>query len=179
MSTFVVLLRGVNVSGKNKLPMADLRAATAAAGFENARSYIQSGNLVVDAKNSSAKQVASRINELISDEFGLDVPVIVRTPTQWRAVADSNPHLAEGVDSRQLAVAFLNRRTRAGDAGKLDTIKLGDDRYVLSGSEIYLDLVSGAGRTKLTNAAIEKKLGVIATSRNLRTIAKIDAMLES
>lgn len=176
MATFVALLRGINVSGKNKLPMAELRAATESAGFDNVRTYVQSGNLIVDAPGT-AKTVASRIHDLIEAEFGFDIPVIVRTAKQWSTIAESNPYTERGTEPGQWYVAFVDRRTRADDAKSLDTIKLGDDTYVLSGTEIYLDLVSGAGRTKLTNNSIEARLKTSVTTRNWRTVGKILELL--
>ncbi|MFK7817372.1 MAG: DUF1697 domain-containing protein [Planctomycetaceae bacterium] len=176
MATFVALLRGVNVSGKNKLPMADLRAAVESAGFSNVRIYLQSGNVVVDSKGS-AKSIGQQIHQLIDDNFSLDVSVLVRTARQWHQVAASNSYFEAGIDPKRLYVTFTGRKTKSSDKKRLDTIKLGEDRYSLHGSEIYLDLVSGAGRTKLTNNAIEKKLEVVATTRNWRTVQQILAML--
>lgn len=176
MATFVALLRGVNVSGKNKLPMADLRSAAESAGFENVRTYVQSGNLIVDS-TGTAKSIAERVRGLIESGFGLDVPVIVRTARQWAKIAETNPYAADGVEPKQLYVAFVDRKTKAADGKTLDTIKLGDDTYSLSGTEVFLNLVSGAGRTKLTNNAIENKLNTVATTRNWRTVHKILEML--
>lgn len=177
MSTFIALLRGINVSGKNKIPMADLRSHIVSAGFEDVRTYVQSGNLLVSCKGGSVARVRDEVHQVIESEFGFHIPVMVRTPKQWRSVVAGNPYLAEGIDTKRLYVAFLDRKSKPTDAAKLDTIKLGPDGYSLAGSEIYLDLPSGAGRTKLTNAAIEKKLGVVATTRNWRTVGQIDSML--
>ena len=176
MATYIALLRAVNVSGKNKLPMADLREAVAEAGFDNVRTYVQSGNVVVDAKGSTARKIEKAMHELIAASFGLDVPVVARTAKQWREVLKTK-HYAS-VDLKRRYVMFLDKKPAAAAVGRLAEIAAGEDSYVVDGTEIFLDLPTGAGKTKLTNKAIESKLGVAGTTRNWRSVTKISELLD-
>lgn len=175
MPQWVALLRAVNVSGRNTLKMADLREACGAAGFRDVRTYVQSGNLVLEGAQRSAAKVAGTIEQTLRDSFDLDVAVLVRSAAQWAAVIQDRPTFGSG-DVANLYVAFMNQTVSPSRAEALSEVR-GADAYAVAGSELYLDLVSGAARTKLTNAAIEKKLGVVSTSRNWRTVGRIQEML--
>ena len=172
MAALVALLRGVNVGGRAKVPMPELRSRLSDLGFEDVLTYVQSGN-VVFRTGGGAKQVAGRVERAIADAFGLDVTVLVRTPAQLRTIAKGNPFLAEEPDPQKLHVVFLSDRPSAAAAAALDPDRSPPDRFHLSGRELYLHLPNGAGRSKLTNDYLERRLGVRATARNWRTLLKL------
>jgi uncharacterized protein (DUF1697 family) len=172
VAKLVALLRGVNVGGKAKVPMPELRSLVSELGLEDVTTYIQSGN-VVFRTGASANDVAGRIERAIAAGFGLDVTVIVRTPAQLRAVAKGNPFLADESDPLKLHVVFLRERPPAGAGSRLDPERSPPDRFHLRGRELYLHLPNGAGRSKLTNDYLERRLGVRATARNWKTLLKL------
>jgi len=165
-STYVALLRGINVGGKNKLPMADLVRTFESAGCRNVRTYIQSGNVVFAAgPKLDERKLATRLR--------LKVPVVIRSSGEFRQVAARNPFLKDGVDPDSLHVAFLADAPDRSRAASLDPERSPGDAFVLRGREVYLHLPSGVARTKLTNAWLDSKLATTSTVRNWRTVLKL------
>jgi uncharacterized protein (DUF1697 family) len=169
----VALLRGINVGGRNKLRMADLRALLEDLGAEDVATYIQSGNAVFSASAKLAKTAAARLSERLSADFGLDVPVVLRTASDLRAVLDADPFAAEGVDEKSLHVAFLADRPSAARARTLEPDRSPPDRFALVGRELFLCCPNGLARTKLTSQWMDARLGTTATVRNRRTVRAI------
>ncbi len=169
----VALLRGINVGGKNKLPMKDLAAMFADAGCDDVRTYIQSGNVVFRARQALARRVSSVISQAIADRFGFEVPVITRTAAEMEKVVASNPFLRTGVDSAKLHVAFLAKRPTTANVAKLEPDRSPPDEFTVQGREIYLHRPGGMARTKLTNAYFDGKLGTTSTMRNWNTVLKL------
>ncbi len=165
MTTIVVLLRAVNVAGANRIKMVDLRAAFVASGYADAVTHIQTGNVIV---TTSDREVTTkeRVEALIREHLGLTVCAIVRTANEMRAVTTSNPFLDSTVDTKRLYVGFLDHEPSADAVATLQTMSFGDDEFAVVGREIYLHYANGAGTTKLSNAVIERKLGVVSTARN-------------
>lgn len=175
MPAFVALLRGVNVGG-NTLSMERLRAVCAELGATNARTYVQSGN-VVFAAPGSASRWAPALERKLAGESRLAVSVIVRTAAEMAKVFDDNPFLnGKGIDPARLHVTFLQQRPAKTAVKTLDSLNAGADRLKLVGKEIYLHCPNGYGRTKLSNDALEKVLGVRATTRNWNTVNKLYQM---
>jgi uncharacterized protein (DUF1697 family) len=168
--TFVALLRGINVGGKNKLPMAELSAMFTAAGCAGVRTYIQSGNVVFEAPAAVADGVPDRVSGAIADRFGYRIPVVLRTGAELSAVLRDNPFLARGADPERLHVAFLAGVPAPGRAEKLDPARSPPDELSLRGREIYLLCPNGMARTKITNAWLDNTLGTTSTVRNWRTV---------
>jgi uncharacterized protein (DUF1697 family) len=169
--TYVALLRGINVGGRRKLPMADLRALLDALGHEDVTTYVQSGNAVFRSGGGSAASVAAAIERRIESELGLDVAVMLRTAAQLRAVLDGDPF--PKAERKQVHVVFLEEKPGAAAAKRLDPDRSPGDEASLHGRELYLRLGNGAGRTKLTLDWIEKQLGVRGTGRNWNTVTKL------
>jgi uncharacterized protein (DUF1697 family) len=168
----VVLLRGVNVGGHNKVPMADLRKLLSERGHQEVRSYVQSGNVVLRSPATSP-EVAAAVRELLAKEFGLDIVVIVRGGLELAEVAAHNPFLRPDADpARQLHVAFLERSPDPGRAAGLDPHRAPPDELHLRGREIYLWCPDGLGRSKVFNG-LERLLGTPATVRNWRTVGEL------
>ncbi len=176
MSIYVALLRGINVSGQRKVPMARLRALCEGLGYTEVTTYLQSGNVVFQAPRRPTTVLASAIEERIAAELGFDVPVLVRTKEALHAVATTNPLLDGGVDAASLHVVFLEGRPSPTALAALDALAaepFAPDRFVASGSEIYLSCPNGYGRTKLTNAFFERRLDTHATTRNWKTVTNL------
>ncbi len=172
MITWIALLRGINVSGQRKVPMADLRALHERLGHRDVATYIQSGNVVFDAETDAATLTAA-LEGAIAETFGFDVPVVVRTIDEVRAVASANPYPGGGADPKQVATAFLAAGPAPDRIDGFDPDAHAPDVCVLSGREVHLHCPSGFGRTKLTTTYLERQLGVAATVRNWRTVGAL------
>ena len=170
---YVALLRGINVAGKNMLPMKDLVAVCSKAGCSDVKSYIQSGNLVFRAKSALAPRLPQLIEKAIADRFGARVPVVVRSAEELRRVAKGNPFLRAGADVGTLHVAFLSAPPSAASVAALDPNRSPPDQFTVRGREIYLQCPNGLGRTKLTNQYFDSKLEITCTVRNWRTVLKL------
>lgn len=176
--TYIALLRGINVGGRNKLPMADLVDMFTDAGCENVRTYIQSGNVVFTAPTDVARALPQTIPQRINDRLGLSVPVITRRADELAAILDSNPYLkAADTDTKALHVAFLSHAPDKRRVAQLDPARSPGDSFEVRGSVIYLHLPNGVARTKLTNDYFDATLDVVATLRNWRTVEKLNAMV--
>jgi uncharacterized protein (DUF1697 family) len=173
MPVYVALLRGINVGGKNRLPMKDLAAIFAEAGCSEVTTYIQSGNVVFGAKEPHARRVPLLVAKKIADRFELRIPVLTRDASELEDVVRSNPFLRRGADAKALHVAFLESRPRAAEISSLDPDRSPPDAFAVRGREVYLHLPNGAGRTKLSNDYLEKRLGTTSTLRNWATVLKL------
>lgn len=169
----VALLRGINVGGKNKLPMADLTRIFDAVGCAAVRTYIQSGNVVFEAPEEGLADLAGAISARISADFGLAVPVVMRTADDLAVVASTNPFLQASVDIEALHVGFLSGSPSGDRLSSLDPGRSHPDAFAVLGREIFLNCPDGLARTKLTNDYFDRKLGVVSTLRNWRTVLKL------
>jgi uncharacterized protein (DUF1697 family) len=177
MTAYVALLRAVNVGGRNRLPMADLRAALDARGFESVSTVLQSGNVLLDSPEPE-RAVAESVRAIIAGAFGLDIAVIVRSRRELTAVAGKNPFEGRGDrDPTTLYVAFFDERPTAAKVAKLDPDRSADDAFVVSGREVYLDYPHGSGRSRLTLDYLERTLGTRGTARNARTVQRLASLL--
>jgi uncharacterized protein (DUF1697 family) len=174
--TFVALMRGINVGGKNKLPMKDLVGLFEEAGCVGVRHYIQSGNIVFGATTALAKRVPALITSAIQRDFSLEVPVVVRSRDEMRAVVKNNPLLAKGAPVESLHVVFLADVPTAAAAASLDPNRSPPDTFVVRGGEIYVSCPNGIGNSKLTNAYFDSKLRTTSTGRNWRTVLQLVEM---
>jgi uncharacterized protein (DUF1697 family) len=172
VTSYVALLRGINVSGRNKLPMTALTALLEGLGYEDVVTYIQSGNVVFTSAAKEAK-VASDIAGAVEKKFKFRVPVIVRTRAQLQKVVAGNPYLEAGADPSKLHVTFLAAKPTAAAIKQLDPDRCPPDELTVRGREIYMLLPNGMGRTKLTIDYFEKRLGTQASARNWNTVNKL------
>jgi uncharacterized protein (DUF1697 family) len=164
----VAFLRGINVGGRNIVPMADLRSTLASAGLGDVRTYIQSGNVVF---RSADTDPATTIATAVRDRFGVESPVVVRSLDDLDRIAGTHPDLHGDVPSKWLLVFLLDRAPSADDAP--DPARFGSDRFVVDGREVYATYPGGSGRSKLTLDVIERSFGVIATARNVSTLRAV------
>ena len=169
MSRLVVLLRGVNLAGANRVSMPDLRVALGEAGFDDVVTYLQSGNVVLSS-TSSAATVARSVERVIEDRFGLDIAVVVRTRSQLAAVVRRDPLGDVATNPKLYIVTFLGGKPDARALAKLEEALAEDERLVRSGSELYTWHPGGSGRSKAARLLSGKALGVTSTSRNWSTV---------
>jgi uncharacterized protein (DUF1697 family) len=177
-ASYVALLRGVNVGGKNRLPMKALAAMFADAGCGDVRTYIQSGNVVFAAAPALAMEIPALIAAGIAERFGFQAPVVTRTAAQLRQVVARNPYLAAGAPETALHVLFLAAAPDPARIAALDLDRSPPDTFVAQGQEIYVHAPNGLGRSKLTNDYFDRTLGTISTGRNWRTVTTLLAMME-
>lgn len=177
--TYVALLRGINVGGKNLLPMRDLAALCVAAGCGNVRTFIQSGNVVFEATPAVAATLPAVLSASIAERSGLRVPVVLRSTEQMGAVLRNNPFADDATPEDRLYVMFLADLPTPERVATLDPDRSPPDRYIVRGQDIYLWLATGAATTKLTNAYFDSKLATVSTSRNWRTVTKLYALMRS
>jgi len=170
MTRYVSMLRGINVSGKNRILMVDLAGLYASLGFTAVTTYIQSGNVVFEAADKAAPDVRS-IEKGIEDKFGFEVPVIIRSKSEFQNAVLGNPFSGQsGADPAHLYVTFLDSKPDKEKLNQFGPVGPGKDQYSLVGTEVYLNCPGGYGKTRLTNTYLEKQLGVCATTRNWKTV---------
>ena len=174
----IALLRGVNVGGRNKLPMANLRAIFTAAGCEAVQTYIQSGNVVFEAAQDLAERVPEIVSTAIRRRFGFDTAVVVRSKEALRQVVASNPFDTSG-DPRFLHVAFLGDTPSAEAVARLDPERSPPDAFAVRGCSVYLHYPNGVARSKLTNEYLAAQLQTVSTTRNWRTLLALLEMVDA
>ena len=170
---YVALLRGVNVGGRNRLPMQGLSEVFLRTGCTRVQTYIQSGNVVFQASDGVARQLPALALEGISKRFGLKVPVVVRTAAELKSAARANPFALASANLDLLHVVFLAGRPTAAQVDSLDPHRSPPDEFRVNGREVYLRLPNGAARSKFTNAYFDAKLATTSTVRNWRTVLKL------
>lgn len=169
-TTHLAFLRGINVSGHHLIKMDALKIALEDAGFTNVTTYIQSGNVFVDSDDANPASVGFKIKQHITKSFGHDVPIIVVGLADLKACLKS-PYLTQkDADIKKLYVAFLSKTLQSTSINDLKISQFKPDEAVIDESRIYIKYDVGAGKTRLDQKYIEKKLNLIATIRNYNTI---------
>lgn len=183
MTRFVALLRGVNVGGANRLPMADLRAALTGDGLDDVRTYIQSGNVVLDSPAGDVEAVAARVRSVIARGFGLDVPVVALTAAGLRDLADANPYPDEPDPRRVHAIVLPHPPTAAGidevaARQEAAAAKGGRDTVTVLGRVAYLHTPDGFGTSLLAKSLTSGASNPLAegTARNWATVTALVSM---
>ncbi len=173
----VALLRGVNVGGNNLIAMADLVGLSTKLGFSGSRSLLQSGNLIFETEGRTAAEL-ERLLELETEKrFNLRVDYFVRTAGEWKKIVARNPFPREAKDDPgHLLVQFLKKAPQPVDAKGLELSWAGPERVRPDGRQAYIVYPAGIGRSKLTVAALQKRLGS-GTGRNWNTILKLAELL--
>jgi len=172
MTTYVVLLRAINVGGHNKIPMAELRALLGELKFTDVATYIQSGNVVCSSRKNPAS-VATTIKKGISDRFGHDISVIVRTAAQIADIVERFPY-PDG-SPKASGVVFLDQEFD----GDLDASEFAPAKCQVAGADVFMTSTTTFSDTKLTPAWIEKQTGRVGTRRNWATVLKLHDMIAS
>ena len=175
---YVALLRGVNVGGKNKLLMGDLRDIFTVAGCAAVQTYIQSGNAVFKATQNLAERVPEIVARAIRRRFGYETAVVVRSSEQLREVVASNPFDTSD-DARFLHVAFLEDTPGSEAVSRLDPERSPPDAFEVWGRNVYLHYPNGVARSKLTNEYLAAQLQTASTMRNWRTVLILLEMVDA
>lgn len=176
MKTYIALLRGINVSGKNKIKMTELKSLFVDLGYHDVLTYIQSGNLIFKSSIKEAILIEDTIISAILKRFGYAIKVLILNKDELTALFNSNPFLAKDptMDISKLHVTLLNKEP---DFVGMPHIKIIvstiDDEFEQIENTIYLYCPNGYGNTKLNNNFFEKKLNTDATTRNWKTITKL------
>jgi uncharacterized protein (DUF1697 family) len=175
MAVHVAMLRGINLGPHRRVPMADLRTLLTEAGYEAVRTYVQSGNIVL---RSPAKpgEVERELQTLISERFGFDVPVVVRSRAQLAAVVKADPLGDVADDPKRYQVSFLAEKPPADLVRRMQERATESERVVARGREIYAWHPEGVARSKLWNELAGKGLGITATARNWTTVMTLMEM---
>jgi uncharacterized protein (DUF1697 family) len=172
VAAHVALLRGINLGRTNRIPMARLREVLADAGYPDAVTHLQSGNVVLRSGDSAAK-VGKAIERAIEAEWGFDVPVIMRTRAQLAKVVSADPFADVADDPSRYVVMFMARKPSAGALRSIDAPKYEPERFELIGSELYAWLPEGQHDSKLMKAFAKADTALVGTVRNWRTVTKL------
>ena len=170
---YVALLRGINVGGNTMIKMERLRDVFSSLGFENVKSYINSGNLAYDTKKTDDQKLAAKIRSAIKSEFGLDIPVMVRAAAEIEKIVKDNPFDGQITDPKSLHVFFLADTLSAENEHLLMEKSSDAEKIAIRGREIYYLLRISVVDSILGKGFIDKKLKVPATARNWRTVNKL------
>lgn len=178
MTTYISLLRGINLGAHYKIKMPDLTALYESLGLTDVKTYLQSGNVVFTHEESDHTRLAETIKAKIEEVYGYNVPILVLDADELRHIAHSNPFLTERpADPAHLHATFLAHPPNDERVRGFVPPKSGEDEFILVGSVIYLLCPNGYGQTKLTNNLFENKLKVQGTTRNWRTVSALVEMV--
>ena len=169
MTTYICFLRGVNVGGNKMLKMAELKLLFDALKLRDAKTYLQSGNVVLESR-AKPESVRKKVEGVIAERFGLEIAVVVRTRAELAAVVRKNPLGEVATDPKRHQVTFLSKKLTAKTVRELEETATPQERVVVAGREVYAWHPSGVARSKLWSKLAGKGLGVTATSRNWTTV---------
>jgi uncharacterized protein (DUF1697 family) len=172
MARHIALLRGINLGSHNRISMPALRKVLADGGFEDVKTYLQSGNVVLSSGRKPA-EVGRECERLIKDRLALDVDVVVRTRAELAKVVERNPLEDVATNPKRYQVSFLAATPSAGLKSKLADAAVEQERFAVHGREIYAWHPDGVARSKLWALLAGRQLGVTATSRNWTTVTKL------
>jgi uncharacterized protein (DUF1697 family) len=175
MQTLIAFLRGINMTGHNSLKMKDLSDLFIDLGFSDVETYIQSGNVIFSSPGKlPEREISDLLRKAIFERFGYSVPVILRTIGELKRVLSANQFSSEeSFDNTKMAVIFLNEFPSALKIRDLAVINTSPEKYEISGREIFIYCPDGFGRSRLYSNFFDKKLGVVGTGRNWKTINSI------
>lgn len=172
MKTYIALLRGINVGGKNILPMKELRHLLLEIGLLNVRTYIQSGNVAFEYEPTDEKRLVAKIQEVIQDSYGFSPSVFVLGQSDLIAALKNNPYPSRSIDPKNIHLYFLAKLPESNALEKAQALATNSEECSLVGDVFYLFAPEGVARSKLATS-VEKALGVSATARNLRSVIKV------
>jgi len=178
MAKCISILRGINVGGNRKILMKDLKCLFEKLGFSKVETYIQSGNVIFDADEKETSGLERKIQEIITETFGFDVPVIVRTTDEIAESIANNPFWKEkDADIDRLHLTFLKEVPTPEKLEKIKTIIFPPDKFEIIGKDVFVFCSAGYSDSKLTNSFFESKLGIQTTTRNWKTVMKLHEMV--
>lgn len=179
MTTYISMLRGINLGSHNKIKMEDLRNMLTGMHYQKVQTYIQSGNIVFQHPEADTKDLSAAIHQEMQQHFGLDVPVLTLPVAELKKVAAQNPYIKDvQKDPTYFHVTFLEDAPSPENIAKIDPVKYLPDEWVVVDKAVYLYCPNGYGNTKLHNSFLENKLKVTATTRNWKTTHVLIDMAE-
>jgi len=173
MQAVVAFIRGVNVGGNKKLPMAGLKSLILSLGLERAQTYLQSGNVMFVTKRRDLPKLAAEIEAAMTAQLGVTARVILRTTDELAAALAANPLPLEGRNPSHFMVTFLSAAPTPAAFEAVAKLRVEGEEIALRGRELYAWYGAGLADSKLANSMTEKKLGVAATARNWNTVTKV------
>lgn len=173
MKDYILFLRAVNVAGKNKLKMQDLKLALQSE-FLNAQTYIQSGNILIPNCDLTKTQVKSIVEKIVLKKFAIDTTAIIKSSTELQDIMDTIPF--QITETKQLYFCFLETISTKDSIISNSVIQHQGDNFMIQNDMVYIQCLNGYGKTKLSNHFFEKKLETSATTRNYNTISKLIEM---
>jgi len=179
MNTYLSLLRGINVSGQKKVPMAELKKLYESLKFDAVKTYIQSGNVIFQSKDK-IETLSPKIEKQIFKIFQFEVPVIHKTAADLERTLNENPFLKESdLQENKLYVVFLFEEPDKELVEKMQVYQTLSDRFAIIGTNVYLYCPDGYGNSKLNNNFFENKLKVKGTTRNWRSVNELHKLMLS
>ncbi|WP_320019014.1 DUF1697 domain-containing protein [Labilibaculum manganireducens] len=169
---YISVLRGINVGGKRKILMADLKELYSELGFENCISYIQSGNVIFEYQNVSNSKLEEKLEDAILEKYGFEVPVIVRTRNEWEQSVRANPY-TDTHEKENLFITFLSETPKTEVSEAISELNFEPDRFQMIDKDVFIYCPGPYHKTKLSNQFFESKLKVKATTRNWNTVLKL------
>jgi uncharacterized protein (DUF1697 family) len=173
MPRYVALLRSVNVAGHGRLAITELRESFANLGYDDVVTYIQTGNVLFSTSSKSEKAIVETIERQLAEDFGDAPAVLVRTVSELRRVGAASPYAKGGADPARHHVTFLASAPKPAVLQGLELPKSGKDELVVDGREVYVHTPNGYAETKYTGTFLERRLGVVSTTRNWNTVTKL------
>jgi len=170
----IALVRAINVSGRKTAAMAGVKRVFESLGFENVRTYAQSGNVIFDCRRAEKAKIAACVEQKLRETFGFSTHVLLRTQGELEKIIENNPLVDSArAEPDELYVTFLSAAPDETVVSTLDLQLDLDEKFVIAGTEVYLYCPNGYARTTLNNAMFETKLKIVATTRNWKTINKL------
>jgi uncharacterized protein (DUF1697 family) len=175
---YAALLRGINVGGAKKLPMAELRTLMEGIGYDGVRTYLQSGQAVFASDHGDEESLAAELTHAIEEHFGFGVDVIVRDHAYLKAVAEACPFPAADLEPKQLHVTYFSAPVDADRFAEIDQAAYLPEEFRLGDRALYLYAPNGLGRSKLAEHLSKRRINkdLIATTRNWNTVVKLVEM---
>ena len=171
MNRYIALLRGINVGGQKKIPMAELRELLSKSGLKNVQTYIQSGNVIFESSEKDTQKLELDIHYSIKKKFGFEVPILVKTPEELLQIFDDCPFSEEiKMNSYFMLLFAIPDKNLVEEVAKMSYT---DEEFVIMNTCIYFHSSIGYGRTKFNNNFFERKLKTVATARNYKTMVKL------
>ena len=176
MPRYVALLRSVNVAGHGRVAMDELRASFEALGFDGVTTYIQTGNVLFSATSKSEAKLAATIEQRLAEDFGDSPAVLLRTVPELLRIGAASPFAKAGAPPNRHHVTFLATAPTKAALAALVLPASGRDELVVDGREVYVYTPDGYAETKFTGTFLERRLGVVSTTRNWNTVTKLSEL---
>jgi uncharacterized protein (DUF1697 family) len=178
MARYIALLRSVNVAGHGRLSMVDLQESFVSLGHAHVSTYIQTGNVLFESPRKNLPRLTADLEAQLERDFGSAPAVILRTVPDFQRIVATSPFPRKGADPARHHVTFLAERPSEERLAAFSAPASGRDELVIIDQEVYVHTPDGYADTKLTGALLERRLGVVSTTRNWNTVTKLCALAE-